>query len=80
MVFVALAILEKHREVIMEHLMHFDEVLKYGMFVLLPSSFSSLSKCQRSKCRPSQITRPKLEMKRPQLILIQSTNSPTPSI
>ncbi|KAK2072921.1 hypothetical protein P8C59_007245 [Phyllachora maydis] len=27
--FVALAILEKHRDVIMTHLMHFDEVLKY---------------------------------------------------
>ncbi|KAH7032769.1 GTPase-activating protein GYP7 [Microdochium trichocladiopsis] len=27
--FIALAILEKHREVIMEHLLHFDEVLKY---------------------------------------------------
>ncbi|KAI9813829.1 MAG: GTPase activating protein [Pycnora praestabilis] len=27
--FVALAILEKHRDVIMEHLQHFDEVLKY---------------------------------------------------
>lgn len=27
--FVALAILEKHREVIMDHLKHFDEVLKY---------------------------------------------------
>jgi len=27
--FVALAILEKHRDVIMEHLKHFDEVLKY---------------------------------------------------
>ncbi|KAI1000981.1 GTPase-activating protein [Podosphaera aphanis] len=27
--FIALAILEKHRDVIMEHLMHFDEVLKY---------------------------------------------------
>ncbi|KAJ1329004.1 TBC1 domain family member 15 [Microdochium nivale] len=27
--FVALAILEKHRDVIMEHLLHFDEVLKY---------------------------------------------------
>ena len=34
--FVALAILEKHRDVIMEHLKHFDEVLKYGM----PSHFS----------------------------------------
>jgi len=30
--FVALAILEKHREVIMEHLERFDEVLKYSMF------------------------------------------------
>ena len=30
--FIALAILEKHRDVIMEHLKHFDEVLKYGKF------------------------------------------------
>jgi hypothetical protein len=30
--FIALAILEKHRDVIMEHLKHFDEVLKYSMF------------------------------------------------
>lgn len=28
--FIALAILEKHRDVIMTHLQHFDEVLKYG--------------------------------------------------
>jgi hypothetical protein len=28
--FIALAILEKHRSVIMEHLKHFDEVLKYS--------------------------------------------------
>ncbi|KAL8838713.1 MAG: hypothetical protein Q9170_002015 [Blastenia crenularia] len=28
-IFIALAILEKHRDVIMEHLKHFDEVLKY---------------------------------------------------
>lgn len=28
--FIALAILEKHRNVIMDHLKHFDEVLKYG--------------------------------------------------
>ena len=33
--FIALAILEKHRDVIMEHLKHFDEVLKYG--ILFPS-------------------------------------------
>jgi len=32
--FVALAILEKHRTVIMEHLKHFDEVLKYSMSFL----------------------------------------------
>ena len=31
--FVALAILEKHRDVIMTHLKHFDEVLKYGKSV-----------------------------------------------
>ena len=29
-IFIALAILEKHRDVIMAHLQHFDEVLKYG--------------------------------------------------
>lgn len=28
--FIALAILEKHRDVIMDHLKHFDEVLKYS--------------------------------------------------
>jgi TBC1 domain family member 15 len=33
--FVALAIMEKHRDVIMVHLKHFDEVLKYGMFSLV---------------------------------------------
>jgi len=31
-IFIALAILEKHRDVIMAHLKHFDEVLKYGVF------------------------------------------------
>lgn len=38
-IFVALAILEKHRDVIMEHLQAFDEVLKYSMSftLLLPS-------------------------------------------
>lgn len=30
--FIALAILEKHRTVIMEHLHHFDEILKYSKF------------------------------------------------
>jgi hypothetical protein len=32
--FIALAILEKHRDVIMDHLKHFDEVLKYSKFTL----------------------------------------------
>jgi hypothetical protein len=31
--FIALAILERHRDVIMEHLQHFDEVLKYGAYL-----------------------------------------------
>lgn len=31
-IFIALAILEKHRDVIMAHLKHFDEVLKYGTY------------------------------------------------
>lgn len=30
--FVAVAILEKHRDVIMDHLKQFDEVLKYSKF------------------------------------------------
>ena len=30
--FVALAILEKHRDVIMNHLKHFDEILKYSKY------------------------------------------------
>jgi hypothetical protein len=29
-IFIALAILERHRDVIMTHLKHFDEVLKYS--------------------------------------------------
>lgn len=37
--FIALAILEKHRDVIMTHLQHFDEVLKYSTCPIL-SSFS----------------------------------------
>jgi len=39
--FIALAILEKHRDVIMNHLKHFDEVLKYGRstpFLISPPS------------------------------------------
>lgn len=34
-IFIALAILEKHRDVIMAHLKHFDEVLKYGKYLKL---------------------------------------------
>ncbi len=34
-IFIALAILEKHRDVIMAHLQHFDEVLKYGKHLLI---------------------------------------------
>jgi hypothetical protein len=36
--FIALAILEKHRTVIMDHLHHFDEVLKYGEFEFCASN------------------------------------------
>jgi hypothetical protein len=32
--FIALAILEKRRDPIMEHLKHFDEVLKFSMLIL----------------------------------------------
>ena len=41
--FVALAIMEKHRDVIMTHLKHFDEVLKYGMKQFTPPLNSHLS-------------------------------------
>lgn len=34
--FIAVAILEKHRNVIMEHLQGFDEVLKYGKLMSVP--------------------------------------------
>ena len=37
--FIALAILEKHRDVIMDHLRHFDEVLKYGQSCYSSPSF-----------------------------------------
>lgn len=40
--FIAMAILDKHRDVIMAHLQHFDEVLKYSMF--RSSLFHSLNK------------------------------------
>ena len=39
--FIALAILEKHREVIMEHLKHFDEVLKYSKSSWTPFPLTS---------------------------------------
>lgn len=42
--FVALAILEKHRDVIMEHLKYFDEVLKYSKFDrTIDSTYPSLT-------------------------------------
>ena len=34
--FIALAILEKHKDVIMQHLKRFDEILKYGTLTLYP--------------------------------------------
>ena len=49
--FVALAILEKHRDVIMEHLKHFDEVLKYSKYfhVSYPSSTPLVHPCSRPR-------------------------------
>ncbi|KAL8916297.1 MAG: hypothetical protein Q9172_006368 [Xanthocarpia lactea] len=45
--FIALAILEKHKDVIMEHLKHFDEVLKYSMpFLTYPLFVRQLIYCQ----------------------------------
>lgn len=45
--FIALAILEKHRDVIMDHLKHFDEVLKYSKSS--PHSLHVLSDSLRAK-------------------------------
>lgn len=57
--FIALAILEKHRDIIMTHLKHFDEVLKYSK-----SKSSIIEKCVWLT-RPSQRTiqhhRPRLD-------------------
>lgn len=38
-IFIALAILEKHRDVIINHLRGFDEVLKYGRFPSISSAY-----------------------------------------
>jgi len=54
-IFIALAILEKHREVIMEHLKHFDEVLKYGKRPLLLHEASMLISI-KSTNSPAQST------------------------
>ncbi len=42
--FIALAILEKHRDVILTHLKQFDEVLKYGMYLDTSTPISTLWK------------------------------------
>lgn len=61
--FVALAILEKHRDVIMEHLKHFDEVLKYGNThsIILETSHRLITVSQRAfqHDRPSVDTGPR---------------------
>lgn len=46
-IFIALAILEKHRDVIIAHLHHFDEILKYGMEPLQTIPVSLLNSLDR---------------------------------
>jgi hypothetical protein len=61
--FVALAILEKHRDVIMTHLKHFDEVLKYSMSYLFSPKLSQtavLTMMQHSQ-RTLMHNRPRLD-------------------
>lgn len=67
--FIALAILEKHKDVIMEHLKHFDEVLKYSMF---PIPYPSLVLQFEQNYR-------RMKRWRADLRSTQSTNSQTPS-
>lgn len=58
-IFIALAILEKHKEVIMAHLQHFDEVLKYGKH-LSPFTNPSIFPCIVYRVR--QLTRLSLSL------------------
>ncbi len=72
--FIALAILEKHRDVIMEHLKHFDEVLKYGMF---PPFIANVSKTWQKVNRSIDSQRP-LKHNRPPLYPSPRSNSLPP--
>ena len=60
--FIALAILEKHRDVIMEHLKHFDEVLKYGLSLRYSPLHPSIVRCdadQKNSQRTLHNNRPR---------------------
>src|SRR2546421_11653282 len=62
--FVALAILEKHRDVIMQHLTHFDEVLKYGMCPSFGVHCMRLISSQLMNCRTLLISIQRLRVLR----------------
>jgi TBC1 domain family member 15 len=59
--FIALAILEKHRNVLMDHLKYFDEVLKYSM--LIPSCLL----CITPPCTQSNRSKRTLQYDRPSI-------------
>ena len=47
--FIALAILEKHRDVIMDHLKHFDEILKYSKCIIIILFVDQPSICREAR-------------------------------
>jgi hypothetical protein len=84
--FIALAILEKHRDVIMEHLKHFDEVLKYSMFsspllyLILRKNQSTSYPIQSISPLPSREQKPSsAALPAPSKPLIENPVSPLPN-
>jgi len=55
--FIALAILEKHRDVIMDHLKHFDEVLKYSKSIHIYLTAFDHRQCANTSQSTSCLTR-----------------------
>ncbi|TVY42215.1 GTPase-activating protein [Lachnellula subtilissima] len=77
--FIALAILEKHRDVIMEHLKHFDEVLKYGKlpFNFLVNELSATIDLESTLIRAEALFR---RFQRTVEAIDKKSNFPTPKL
>jgi len=92
--FIALAILEKHRGVIMEHLKHFDEVLKYinelsttidleSTLIRAEALFRRFQRTVEAIDKKSNFPAPKLRQRQPtrnaSIGFVQSLNSNSPA-